>query len=118
VGASATIVCTVWAWNTGSSDYADFYYTSNAKSPEWQYIGTKQPSRGGSQEIEMPFTIPEGTNQAVRYVLICVVDMTYPFSRSLHISLNVISSPPPPALTESTIGMEEHKRRYVFFVLM
>ena len=58
-GERATIEATVWAWSTGISDYADFYYAADALNPEWKYIGTKQPN--GSA-----YYLPRGTNQAVR----------------------------------------------------
>jgi hypothetical protein len=65
-GGRATIEATVWAWSTGTSDYADFYYAADASNPEWKYIGTKQPGGGGLRVIKMAYNLPQGTNQAVR----------------------------------------------------
>ena len=64
-GNNATIVATIYAYNDGSEDYADFYFASNASSPEWQYLGTLQPPGGGVQDLMMDYTIPVGEVQAV-----------------------------------------------------
>jgi len=67
-GDTVTIVATVWAWNTGASDRADFYYTGDASNPDpnWQYIGTKTPPSGGANDLMMSYTLPQGSEQAVR----------------------------------------------------
>jgi len=65
-GDTVTIVASVWAWNTGASDRADFYYTGDASNPEWQYIGTVTPPSGGNHDLMMSYTLPQGTTQAVR----------------------------------------------------
>jgi hypothetical protein len=65
-GGRATIIASIYPWSTGSSDYADFYYTSSSSNPQWQYIGTLQPSGGGIQELKISYNLPAGTNQAVR----------------------------------------------------
>lgn len=65
-GDTVTIVATVWAWSTGASDRADFYYASDATNPEWQYIGTKTPPSGGAHDLMMSYTLPQGNTQAVR----------------------------------------------------
>ena len=65
-GQSVTITATVWAWNTGSSDALDLYYTANANSPSWTKIGTFVPSAGGAQTITATYTLPTGTLQAIR----------------------------------------------------
>lgn len=67
-GKPATIVATVYSYNDGSEDYADFYYASNASNPTWQYIDTIQPTKGGIQELMMEYTIPDGEIQAVGVV--------------------------------------------------
>eukprot|EP00956_Cyclotella_meneghiniana_P022707 scaffold43275_cov67-Cyclotella_meneghiniana.AAC.2 len=59
-GDTVTIVATVWAWSTGASDRADFYYASDATNPEWQYIGTKTPPSGGAHDLMMSYTLPQG----------------------------------------------------------
>ena len=66
-GKTVTVTATVWAWNTGSSDALDLYYTANANSPSWVLIGTIVPSAGGQQTISRTYTLPTGsTLQAVR----------------------------------------------------
>ena len=71
-GGRATIVATVFpvsnADGTLSYDYADFYTATDASNPEWTYIGTESPdpSITGLQEMKMTYTLPKGTNQAVR----------------------------------------------------
>ena len=66
-GDTVTIVATVWAWNTGASDRADFFYTSDASNPpDWQYIGTITPPSGGTNDLMMSYTLPQGSTQAVR----------------------------------------------------
>lgn len=64
-GKNATIVATVYAYNDGSENYADFYYAENAYDPSWSYIGTVQPTRGGIQQLMMEYVLPEGEVQAV-----------------------------------------------------
>jgi len=65
-GGKATIIASVFAWGSGSSDTADFFYTSDASSPNWQYIGSVKPSGGQEQELKIAYTLPNGPNQAVR----------------------------------------------------
>jgi hypothetical protein len=65
-GETVTIIATIWAWGTGASDRADFYYTGDASNPEWQYIGTVTPPSGGNHDLVMSYTLPQGTTQAVR----------------------------------------------------
>ena len=67
-GKPATIVATVFSYDDGSEDYADFYYASDAYNPIWQYIDTIQPPQGGLQELMMEYTIPDGEIQAVSVV--------------------------------------------------
>ena len=60
VGSMATIKATVWAWNTGSSDTADFYVTEGDSDPTWNYIGSVEPSAGGAQVLESePFELTD-----------------------------------------------------------
>ncbi|KAL3784103.1 hypothetical protein HJC23_012735 [Cyclotella cryptica] len=66
VGGRATIIASVFAWNTGASDTADFFYTSDASSPNWQYIGSITPPGGQGQDLKIAYTLPQGSNQAVR----------------------------------------------------
>jgi hypothetical protein len=65
-GNTVTVTATVWAWNTGSSDSLDLYYTANANSPSWVLIGTIVPPAGGAQAISRTYTLPTGSLQAVR----------------------------------------------------
>lgn len=66
VGSLVTIEATVFAWSSGASDTADFYYSSSASNPVWQYIGSKTPDDGGEQVLKIEYNLPEGTTQAVR----------------------------------------------------
>jgi hypothetical protein len=65
-GNTVTVTATVWAWNTGSSDSLDLYYTANANSPSWVFIGTLVPPAGGAQALSATYTLPTGSLQAVR----------------------------------------------------
>lgn len=65
-GSRVTIEATVYAWSSGASDTADFYYSSTASNPIWQYIGSRTPEDGGEQVIKIAYDLPEGTTQAVR----------------------------------------------------
>jgi len=65
-GQAVTVTVTVWAWNTGSSDALDLYYTANANSPSWVLIGTMVPPAGGAQPLSATYTLPTGSLQAVR----------------------------------------------------
>ena len=70
VGTLVRIDATVFAWSTGSSDYADFYYSADASNPAtWIYITTKQPASGGLQTLSAQYMLPGGSSmQAVRVV--------------------------------------------------
>ena len=66
-GDVVTITATVWCWNTGSSDYIDFYYASDASNPAWTLIGERQQCPGGgNQNITASYVLPQGAIQAVR----------------------------------------------------
>jgi len=66
-GDEVTITATVWCWSTGTSDYIDFYYASNANSPAWNQIGARQTCPGGqAQTVSRNFVLPSGGLQAVR----------------------------------------------------
>ena len=69
VGDSVTVTATIWCWSSGSSDYIDFYYTSDAgaSNPVWTKIGQRQQCPGGQlQTVSRSYTLPEGGLQAVR----------------------------------------------------
>jgi len=68
-GQEAHIVAKVWAWGSGESDTADFYYTTNPTvlPLNWTYIGSETLSGGGYQYVTSPsFTLPSVEEQAVR----------------------------------------------------
>ena len=66
-GDEVTITANIWCWSTGSSDYIDFYYASNAANPVWNQIGARQVCPGGqSQTVSKTFQLPAGGLQAVR----------------------------------------------------
>ena len=65
-GKTVTVSATVWAYSTYTSDHLDLYYTANASSPSWVLIGTINPTKSGAQTLSANYTLPSGTNQAVR----------------------------------------------------
>jgi leucyl aminopeptidase len=65
-GKVVKVTATVWAWNTGSADSLDLYYTANANSPTWTLIGTIKPTAGGAQALSTTYTLPTGALQAIR----------------------------------------------------
>ena len=66
-GGRAYVSARVWCWNTGASDSADIYITSDASSPDWQLLTTITCPGGGEQTISHAFDVPYGTtNQSVR----------------------------------------------------
>ena len=65
-GATVEIEATVYAYSTGASDTADFYYAADANSPNWTYIGSVVSPGGGVQTITQQYTLPAGSLQAVR----------------------------------------------------
>ena len=71
-GKEAYVVAKVYAWSSGSSDWADFYYTTNPKdaAPIWTRIGgSKQTPSGQFHFLRSDnFTIPAVQDQAVRVV--------------------------------------------------
>jgi len=66
-GDLVTISATVWCWDTGSNDFIDFYYASDASNPVWTQIGARKTCPGGgAQTMTASFTLPPGSLQAVR----------------------------------------------------
>jgi leucyl aminopeptidase len=65
-GKQVRVEATVWAYSTFSSDKLDLYYTANANSPSWTFIGTLAPTKGGAQALSATYTLPAGALQAVR----------------------------------------------------
>jgi len=64
-GKQVTVTATVWAYSS-TADTLDLYYTANASSPSWTLIGSYKPSGTGVRTISANYTLPAGTNQAVR----------------------------------------------------
>jgi len=70
-GGYAVVEADVWAWDNGSSDYADFYYNAGTlDAPIWRTIAEDlQPGGGGARTITSPvFVMPDAPIQAVRVV--------------------------------------------------
>jgi len=65
-GKTVRIDATVWAWTTPSADHLDLYFSANAASPTWTFIGTLTPAAAGAQVLSATYTLPAGTLQAVR----------------------------------------------------
>ncbi|KAL7541403.1 hypothetical protein ACHAWF_006927 [Thalassiosira exigua] len=69
-GTVATVEATVWAWEDGSFDTADFYYAADADSPDWTPIGsvraTADGGNGGETKLSVQYVLPDGPLQAVR----------------------------------------------------
>ncbi len=65
-GKTVRIDATVWAYSSYTSDKLDLYYTANAASPAWTFIGTLTPTAAGAQTLSATYTLPAGTLQAVR----------------------------------------------------
>jgi hypothetical protein len=57
-GKQVTVEATVWCYSTGSSDFFDLYYTTNAASPTWTALvtGVVCPA-GGVQKFTHTFTL-------------------------------------------------------------
>jgi Zn-dependent metalloprotease len=64
-GKTITIEATVYAWS-GTTDFLDLYYTSTPTAPSWTLIGTFTPGSTGVRTISTTFTIPAGTQHAIR----------------------------------------------------
>jgi hypothetical protein len=60
----ANIQVTVWA--ASLADALDVYYTANANSPDWVYVGTASPAGLGAQVLQLSYRLPGGPLQAVR----------------------------------------------------
>jgi len=66
-GKTVEVEATVWAWGTGSSDTADFYYAADASNPTWELIASTVPTGGGQKVLVQQYTLPAGSlMQAVR----------------------------------------------------
>lgn len=65
-GKTVKVSATVWAYSGFTSDALDLYYTANANSPSWVFIGTIVPTVAGAQTLSANYTLPSGSLQAVR----------------------------------------------------
>ncbi|MEM7354061.1 MAG: M36 family metallopeptidase [Acidobacteriota bacterium] len=65
-GATVQVEATVWAWNTGTQDTLDLYFTADANNPTWTLIASVPASGGGAQTLSANYTLPTGSLQAVR----------------------------------------------------
>jgi len=61
-GTRVRIEAYIHAFQEGEEDTVDFYYTNTASlsNPSWNYIGSKEPSRGGFQTLSIEYTLPAG----------------------------------------------------------
>ncbi|WNG15814.1 M20/M25/M40 family metallo-hydrolase [Cystobacter fuscus] len=64
-GKTVKIEATVYAYST-TEDALDLYYTENATSPSWTFIGTYSPSSTGVTTLSATYTLPAGGVQAIR----------------------------------------------------
>jgi hypothetical protein len=64
----ARITATVSCWADGyANDYVYFYYASDeANNTDWNFIERIQCTGGGQQTLTTSYTLPKGSNQAVR----------------------------------------------------
>ena len=65
-GKSVRIEVTVWAYSSYSADALDLFYTASSGSPNWIYLTTINPTQPGGQTLSAVYTLPAGTNQAIR----------------------------------------------------
>ncbi len=80
-GDTVEIAATVWAWFTGSSDSADFYYAADAENPSWTYVGSVVPSAGGAQRLTQQYVLPAGSLQAVPIAASILRQFSFPKRR-------------------------------------
>ncbi|RKH43946.1 M20/M25/M40 family metallo-hydrolase [Corallococcus llansteffanensis] len=68
-GKQVKVEATVWAYANPASDRLELFYTANATAttPVWTQIGTSlTPTAAGAVTLSATYTLPSGTNQAVR----------------------------------------------------
>ncbi len=65
-GKTVRVAATVWAYSSFAADSLDVYYSPNANSPAWTFIGTVKPTAAGAQVLSITFTLSSGSLQAVR----------------------------------------------------
>ncbi|QRN95901.1 cadherin-like domain-containing protein [Archangium violaceum] len=66
-GKTAKIEATVWSVSLGN-EKLDLYYSASTTSPSWIYIGTVSPTARDAQVLSLTYTLPSGSQQAVRGV--------------------------------------------------
>jgi hypothetical protein len=66
-GAQVRLTATLWVYST--TDVLDVYAAPSAASPVWTFVGTVTPTASGAQTLAVSYTLPAGSNQAVRAVL-------------------------------------------------
>ena len=64
-GKAITIEATVWA-SSSYYDILDLYHTANPASPVWMHLGSWAPGGSGARTISTTFTLPSGTQHAIR----------------------------------------------------
>lgn len=69
-GTTVEVQATVYAYDDGSSDTADFYFIADAtnSSLSWQYIGSVVPSGGGLQTLTQQYVLPTGSGNDIQAV--------------------------------------------------
>jgi hypothetical protein len=65
-GKTVRVEATVWAYSTFSADRLDLYYAGDASNPSWNRIATLAPQAAGRQVLSATYTLPAGSQQAVR----------------------------------------------------
>ncbi len=106
-GQRARVEATVWAFSGYGSDKLDLYSTADLANRNWVLIGTLTPGRAGAQVLSAEYTLPFGSQQAIRGVFRyggsagpCV---SGPFNDHDDLSFNVIvpedTAPPTVAIT-------------------
>lgn len=66
VGRPARAEVTVWAESDYWNDVLDLYSADDASAPSWRYLGRVVPTTAGAQTLSLTFTLPEGSDQALR----------------------------------------------------
>jgi len=64
-GTQVRVEATAWVWAT-SQDSLDLYFAANAQSPSWTFLGTLTPTATGAHTMSATYTLPAGSQQAVR----------------------------------------------------
>lgn len=65
-GSAVTVTADAWCWDTGKKDFIYFYHASDASNPNWTLMERVQCTGGSRQTLSTSYTLPKGTQQAVR----------------------------------------------------